>query len=491
MTIAAMKKIVIAIMLFAAAVQVSGQTYDTIYNRSDELYYSEWYDTSLVFLDTGDPCCLFIKSPYGNTSLRYLVISDYTPRPLKVRGLALMHTKDYTHRCNEWPVLCGDTSRVPEYVRLYQGVGDTLIELARARWDTATPQVLKLPRKQDTSRGFEYCYLYRIYFDTSITVDSVFFIGGSNYNNIYPLGAFYHRPTFYMGMGRQPKHSGPYWTWAKYHSRVYYVKEDEDGKESWFNETAVSLLLRGYYYNYYYGPFFAIAPDTSCVLELHSADSAMGRVEGGGWYLDSSNITIRAVPERGYRFAQWNDGDRSNPRTVFLTHDTVFTAYFEEAYYTLAATAEPVDAGMVTGVGTYRGGDTATLAASPNEGFAFARWHDGDTARVRQLEMTRDTAFTALFYSTQEIDGIATENGQFRLVPNPATEEVRCLTAGEEFDGGVLKVVDVAGREVLRRELPRQTQACTFRVADHPSGTYFVTLTTAKGTSTQKLVVEN
>ena len=80
--------------------------------------------------------------------------------------------------------------------------------------------------------------------------------------------------------------------------------------------------------------------------------------------------------------------------------------------------------------------------------------------------------------------------GQFRLVPNPATEEVRCLTAGEEFDGGVLRVVDAAGREVLRRELPRQTQAYTFRVADYPSGTYFVTLTNAKGTSTQKLVVE-
>ena len=54
-----MKKIVFILMLVAISVQVCGQTYDTIYNRSDELYYSEWYDTACVFYDSYWPCCLF------------------------------------------------------------------------------------------------------------------------------------------------------------------------------------------------------------------------------------------------------------------------------------------------------------------------------------------------------------------------------------------------------------------------------------------------
>ena len=46
----------------------------------------------------------------------------------------------------------------------------------------------------------------------------------------------------------------------------------------------------------------------------------------------------------------------TNPRIILLSHDTVFTAYFEEAYYTLDATAEPEQGGTVTGSGTFRRG---------------------------------------------------------------------------------------------------------------------------------------
>ena len=477
-----MKKIVVTLILIAVTVRMCGQTYDTVYNRSNELYYSEWYDTSLVFLDTGRPCCLFNRAISGNIPTRYIALSDYTPRPLRVRGLALMHTIDYNTMCQGWNnVRCSDTSRVPEYIRLYQGVGDTMIRLASVRWDTAKPQVLKLPHKQDTSRGFEYCYLYRVYFDTSITVDSVFYIAGSIFNNIFPLGAFIHRPTYYVGIGRQWSRFDAYVSYAKYHSNIYYCHDDE--KEIWYR-TNIN-------YNWYYGPFFAIAPNTSYVLELHTADSTTGSVEGGGWYVDSTYATITAVPERGYRFSHWNDGDATNPRTIFVTQDTTFTAYFEEAYYTLAVTAEPEQGGTVTGSGTYRGNDTATMAAMPNEGYAFVGWRDGDTARTRQLEMTQDTAFTALFRSTQGINSHGTGGTLFTLTPNPArgSVTVKAALASGEYPA-VLTVSDVAGREVLRREMLPGTREITFSVAELPAGTYFVTLTTAEGTSTKRLVVE-
>ena len=471
------------LIMVAVATQMCGQTYDTIYNRSDELYYSEWYDTSLVFLDTGAPCCFFPRAPDGSL-VKYIAISDYTPRPLKVRGLALMHTIDYNMYCMDRNgVQCTDTSRVPEHVRLYQWDGDSLRRLASARWDTATPQVLKLPRKQDTNRGFEYCYLYRVYFDTSVTVDSVFFIAGSVYNNYYVTPPYQHRPTFYVAIGRQGSWLfDAYMTYAKYHSLIYNCYDDE--KEIWRNTHNPNFL------NWYYGPFFAIAPDTSCLLELHSADSAMGSVHGGGWYLDSSYITVTAIPERGYRFTHWNDGDVSNPRTVFLTHDTSFTAYFEEAYYTLAATADPEWGGTVTGGGTYRGNDTATMAALPNEGYEFVSWHDSDTAQTRQLEVTHDTAFTAFFRSTQGFSSPNSDSPYFTLTPNP-TQGSCLLETAEDLaaDGNCwVTVADAQGREVLRLQVVSQKTIIAF---DHfAAGVYMVTLSTSKGSMVKKLVVK-
>ena len=302
-----MKKIVF-ILILLASVEVCGQTYDTVYNRSNEPYYSEWYDTSLVFTDSRGECCLFSTTRQGDISYFYKVYSDYTPRPLQVRGLALMHTIDHNLFCMDHNnLLCTDTSRVPEYIGQYQGADDSLIWLTTVRWDTATPQVLKLPRKQDTSRGFEYCFLYRVYFDTPITVDSIFYIAGSTYNNYFPYGYYQHLPTYYVGIGRQWSFFDDYLTRPRYHDK-YCLGGDEKGP--W--------LYDSMYYNFYYGPFFAIVPNTSHLLDAHTADSAMGHVQGGGWYVDSSYITITAVPERGYRFAHWNDGDATNPRTILL-----------------------------------------------------------------------------------------------------------------------------------------------------------------------------
>jgi hypothetical protein len=89
-------------------------------------------------------------------------------------------------------------------------------------------------------------------------------------------------------------------------------------------------------------------------------------------------------------------------------------------------------------------------------------------------------------------EGIAEagDRASFTLSPNPATGSVHCVWEGETFPGGVLTMTDAAGREVLRRELAPQTRDFTFSVAELPAGTYFVTLATAEGSSTKKLVIK-
>lgn len=59
-----------------------------------------------------------------------------------------------------------------------------------------------------------------------------------------------------------------------------------------------------------------------------SADPTMGTVSGGGEYLDSSVVTLTAIPFDGYEFDHWNDGDTANPRKVLVVSDTAFIAHF-------------------------------------------------------------------------------------------------------------------------------------------------------------------
>ena len=64
-------------------------------------------------------------------------------------------------------------------------------------------------------------------------------------------------------------------------------------------------------------------------VTVESADPTMGTVSGGGQALNGGTVTISAIPNDGYRFLRWNDGNTENPRTVTVTRDITYTAYFE------------------------------------------------------------------------------------------------------------------------------------------------------------------
>ena len=57
-------------------------------------------------------------------------------------------------------------------------------------------------------------------------------------------------------------------------------------------------------------------------------DAAQGQVTGAGVYQIGDTVTLTAVPNDGYHFVQWSDGNIDNPRTLVLTQDTILTAEF-------------------------------------------------------------------------------------------------------------------------------------------------------------------
>lgn len=126
-----------------------------------------------------------------------------------------------------------------------------------------------------------------------------------------------------------------------------------------------------------------------------TADSTKGTAKVDKQASCSSMATISATPNYGYYFSQWSDGNTDNPRNLFPTSDTVFTAIF--APYTYTITAVAADHGEVSGAGTYNYGTMVTLTAIPNTGYHFTQWSDGNTDNPRTIVADKDSTFAAEF----------------------------------------------------------------------------------------------
>lgn len=59
-----------------------------------------------------------------------------------------------------------------------------------------------------------------------------------------------------------------------------------------------------------------------------TADPTMGTVTGGGPYGVGEEAVLTAIPNTGYQFDHWDDGNTMNPRTITVSADASFTAYF-------------------------------------------------------------------------------------------------------------------------------------------------------------------
>ena len=94
---------------------------------------------------------------------------------------------------------------------------------------------------------------------------------------------------------------------------------------------------------------------TSCTknytITVASNNEAWGTVQGGGLYADQTEITLTAVPAVGYEFEKWQDGNTDNPRTIVVTADETYTAYFKLGNREVKVTfnTDKWDAGSVQG----------------------------------------------------------------------------------------------------------------------------------------------
>ena len=166
--------------------------------------------------------------------------------------------------------------------------------------------------------------------------------------------------------------------------------------------------------------YTAIFTADTFTITVISSNGAYGSVSGSGTYNYNTPALISATPFYGYHFVQWNDGNTDNPRTVTVTENTGYTAYFASNIYSVTALSSSPASGTVTGGGNYNYQELATLTAFPADHNHFSHWNDGNTDNPRTFTVTSDTLFTAHFYidsfllsATANIDrrGIVTGSG--------------------------------------------------------------------------------
>lgn len=63
-------------------------------------------------------------------------------------------------------------------------------------------------------------------------------------------------------------------------------------------------------------------------ISARAENDTMGTVEGGGRYLYGTRVSLKAVPNEGYRFVRWSDESTYNPHNVVVREDAEYTAIF-------------------------------------------------------------------------------------------------------------------------------------------------------------------
>lgn len=132
-------------------------------------------------------------------------------------------------------------------------------------------------------------------------------------------------------------------------------------------------------------------------VEVRSSNNDWGTVRGGGSVRRGSGIVIKAIPNSGYRFVQWSNGWTNPENGINVYNDEVFEAIFEEILQYTVTVSYDDTMGTVSGQGTYQEGSVIELTATPNQGYNFIEWSDGNIEKVRQLAVTSDVQLTALF----------------------------------------------------------------------------------------------
>ncbi len=132
-------------------------------------------------------------------------------------------------------------------------------------------------------------------------------------------------------------------------------------------------------------------------ITVQANDPRMGSAYGTGNFSYNTTTTLSATATYGYHFVQWSDGNTENPRTVPVTQNAIYTAIFEINTYAISVGSSNPAIGSAAGGGTYSYNTIVNISATPNYGYHFVQWSDGNTENPRTITVIQNATYTAQF----------------------------------------------------------------------------------------------
>lgn len=176
-------------------------------------------------------------------------------------------------------------------------------------------------------------------------------------------------------------------------------------------------------------------PEGVYQISVSASTAEGGTVSGGGVASEGMTLTVSANVADGYDFVGWRENGEvvstDNPYTFTVTGNRALTAAFAFAatMYTVTATIDPAGAGAVTGAGQYQEGATATITATPAEGYTFSGWaENGATVSTDEsytFTVTGNRAFVAVF--AEKISRLPEGYTELAYISNPNLGYIRDL----------------------------------------------------------------
>lgn len=232
-------------------------------------------------------------------------------------------------------------------------------------------------------------------------------------------------------------------------------------------------------------------------VEVNVAGNVGGSVKTpAGPALKGRKSVIIAVPDEGYLFDRWTEGDKEYYGEVFTfwgDRHLKLTAHFIPGIR-IEAGAEPGDGGTVRGAGTYKEGAEVVLKALPAANHTFEGWYENGekigSDPVISLVASSDRRIVAQFEPFVEIaaEVAPPEGGRVRgagfyqkgsevvltAVPNPGYEFDYWLMDGEQVPGVPARYSFTAGESHLFEAVFRKVNEYTVNISSSLPGAGFV-----------------
>lgn len=190
---------------------------------------------------------------------------------------------------------------------------------------------------------------------------------------------------------------------------------------------------------------FAADATEQYTVSVSSNPSSGGTVSGGGTYNEGVSLILRANANTNYIFDHWQDGNTTNPRTVTVTSNVTYTAYFTyngggsgnangHAYVDLGlpsgllwATCN-VGASIPAGFGNYYAwGETTTKSTYNWDYYIYCMASNTALTKYCDDSSCGFNGFTDNLTTLQPIDDAATVNwgGDWRMPTKEEWKELR------------------------------------------------------------------